>query len=524
DWDPARGGHWASCCPEMDLFEANTMSMAFTAHPCSAVGPQRVAGADAGDEATGDHYMGVCDKDGCDFNPYRLGNKDFFGPGGSGVDSKAPFTVVTQFLTSDETDAGELVEIRQFYVQGGRVIESPKPKGLEGVHGNSLTPSFCDAEKEAFKACRKPGQDKGPFNKFRDAGGLRAMGEALARGMVLVFSLWDDPATAMRWLDSAAEDLPDDVPGVLRGPCSRSEGDAAVVEETAAGASARFSNIRYGALGATTPGVETSSRSPPEEAAPPGAGAEGAGEAVGGDAATPELPPHDCGVGDRAAWPPEKQEWCCANAQICPEELPPPPPDQPHDCGHGDRFMWPRRKKEWCCATSQIACPDEVPLHDCGHGDRFKWRREKKEWCCATSQIACPEEVPLHDCGHGDRSKWAREKQEWCCATSQIACPEELAPQPPVRLAADVAANPGSRAAAPLAGGGASAPSGTAGALAAVLAAAVAASAAAAAALRARRPWAAGPVPADALLLRTPQDGERSPEEGGEEALGTASE
>ena len=58
-------------------------------------------------------YDGWCDKDGCDYNPYRVGKSDFYGPGETfEIDSSRPFTVVTQFITHDGTDDGYLVEVR----------------------------------------------------------------------------------------------------------------------------------------------------------------------------------------------------------------------------------------------------------------------------------------------------------------------------------------------------------------------------------------------------------------------------
>lgn len=41
-----------------------------------------------------DRYKGQCDKDGCDYNPYRAGVKDFYGPNKT-VDSTKELTVVT---------------------------------------------------------------------------------------------------------------------------------------------------------------------------------------------------------------------------------------------------------------------------------------------------------------------------------------------------------------------------------------------------------------------------------------------
>ena len=46
-------------------------------------------------------YQGVCDKDGCDFNSWRLGDQKFYGRGARDfkVDSRKKVTVVTQFIT-----------------------------------------------------------------------------------------------------------------------------------------------------------------------------------------------------------------------------------------------------------------------------------------------------------------------------------------------------------------------------------------------------------------------------------------
>ena len=70
-------------------------------------------------------YDGVCDKDGCDFASYRLGNTNFYGPGSQyTIDTTKPLTVVTQFFTDDGTSNGNLKNIRRKYVQNGKVIEN----------------------------------------------------------------------------------------------------------------------------------------------------------------------------------------------------------------------------------------------------------------------------------------------------------------------------------------------------------------------------------------------------------------
>ena len=72
-------------------------------------------------------YDGVCDKDGCDFGSWRLGDHEYYGPGsGFKIDTTKPFTVVTQFKTDDGTENGNLISVGRKYVQNGKVIENSK--------------------------------------------------------------------------------------------------------------------------------------------------------------------------------------------------------------------------------------------------------------------------------------------------------------------------------------------------------------------------------------------------------------
>eukprot|EP01087_Luapelamoeba_hula_P023285 TRINITY_DN852_c0_g1_i1.p1 TRINITY_DN852_c0_g1~~TRINITY_DN852_c0_g1_i1.p1 ORF type:complete len:476 (+),score=68.86 TRINITY_DN852_c0_g1_i1:52-1428(+) len=247
DWtpspnDPNSGtGKYGTCCTEMDIWEANSISSAYTAHPCSVAGQLRCSGVACGDGT--DRYNGVCDKDGCDFNSYRMGNKTFFGPRWSGVDTTKKVTVVTQFATNDGTDNGQLAQISRFYVQNGRMI----PNSLSVVGGvtptRNITDNMCVQSKKAF----------GDYNDFTSKGGLVQTGKALARGMVLVMSLWDDYTAHMLWLDSAyPADKSPSTPGVGRGTCSTSSGVPADVERDSPNATVSFSNIRFGPIGSTT--------------------------------------------------------------------------------------------------------------------------------------------------------------------------------------------------------------------------------------------------------------------------------
>jgi cellulose 1,4-beta-cellobiosidase len=51
----------------MDVWEANSISNAYTPHPCSEDGLYRCEGETCGDSDS-NRYGGVCDKDGCDLN------------------------------------------------------------------------------------------------------------------------------------------------------------------------------------------------------------------------------------------------------------------------------------------------------------------------------------------------------------------------------------------------------------------------------------------------------------------------
>jgi len=245
DWNSTLNppvGKAGICCAEMDIWEANSRAEAYTPHPCSKTGPYACEGEECGDNEKDARYKGVCDKDGCDFNPYRMGDKEYYGRHKKfKVDSTKKLTVVTQFVTSDGTDAGDLVDIRRYYVQDGVVMQNGN-SSMAGVNGNSITDEFCNEMKTAF----------GDINDFKKKGGLKAMGEALDRGMVLVMSLWDDSLSDMLWLDS---DYPlnkkASAPGVARGPCKTTTGSPKYVRSKYPRASAQYSNIKVGTIGST---------------------------------------------------------------------------------------------------------------------------------------------------------------------------------------------------------------------------------------------------------------------------------
>jgi len=249
-------GKYGTCCTEMDIWEANKNAQAYTPHTCTTNGQTRCEGeeCDGGEQ-------GLCDASGCDINPYRMGIKDFFGEGsGFTVDSSKPMTVVTQFLTSDNTDTGDLTEIRRLYVQNGKVINSPS-FDIGGETHDSITDKFCTTEATAFA-------DKSA--RTEQNGGLKKMGKDMENGMVLVMSLWDDAVTKMQWLDSSFPPASSGQPGYVRGPCSLDSGDPADLIKNNRDATVTYSNIKIGEIGSTySGGPGPSPPTPPTPPAPP---------------------------------------------------------------------------------------------------------------------------------------------------------------------------------------------------------------------------------------------------------------
>jgi len=187
-------GQGAAGCNEMDIWEANNDATALTVHTCGGTAAPN------------------CDKGGCDFNPYKGGATSFYGKGQQ-VDTQKPMTVITQFLTNDNTDSGTLSEIRRIYIQGGKVIQNPQSnKG-----GNSITDAYCAKE-----------INSGWQSQY---GGLAAMSKAFEKGMVLVMSLWN--STSMGWLDGYPN----------AGRCTDSSSNP--------NSFATFGNLKVGAIGAT---------------------------------------------------------------------------------------------------------------------------------------------------------------------------------------------------------------------------------------------------------------------------------
>ncbi|TLD25562.1 hypothetical protein PspLS_06053 [Pyricularia sp. CBS 133598] len=212
-----------ACCNEMDIWEANRMATALTPHTCSKPSSFRCTG-----EECGKGKAGVCDKSGCQINPYKLGDKKFYGPGGT-IDTNKRFTVLTQFVHEhpeagiDIARAGPLKEIRRKYIQEGRVIEDIHTSNASISPLTGMDQSFCD----------KYGSEA-----YTRLGGMVGTGQSMARGMVLIFSIWNSEGDFMKWLDAGD-----------RGPCGPTDGDPKKIKKETPNVSVTYSNIKWGELG-----------------------------------------------------------------------------------------------------------------------------------------------------------------------------------------------------------------------------------------------------------------------------------
>jgi cellulose 1,4-beta-cellobiosidase len=224
-------GKYGACCAEIDIWESNAHAFAFTPHACENNKYHVCETDDCGGTYSEDRFAGLCDANGCDYNPYRMGNTNFYGKGLT-VDTSKKFTVVSQFSPN---------KLTQFLVQNGvkHVIPSPTYDGLPD--SSDITPDFCDNQFEVF----------GDRNRFAEVGGWTALNEALTIPMVLVMSIWDDHYANMLWLDSTYPPEKEGQPGAARGPCSQDSGVPSDVESQYPNAKVNWSNIRFGPIGST---------------------------------------------------------------------------------------------------------------------------------------------------------------------------------------------------------------------------------------------------------------------------------
>lgn len=124
--------------------------------------------------------------------------------------------------------ARTISEIKRIYIQDGKMIDNAMVTNISGQAvqmPGTVTEDFCTATNAS---------------DYLRLGGTRTMGETLARGMVLIFSLWNSDGDFMNWLDSGTA-----------GPCNATEGDPALILANNPDLSVTFSNIKYGEIGST---------------------------------------------------------------------------------------------------------------------------------------------------------------------------------------------------------------------------------------------------------------------------------
>ncbi|KAK3988911.1 glycoside hydrolase [Cladorrhinum sp. PSN332] len=225
-------GPLGGCCAEIDVWESNAHAYAFTPHACKNNKYHVCERDGCGGTYSEDRFAGGCDANGCDYNPYRMGNTEFYGKG-KAVDTSKKFTVVSRF--SDN-------KLEQFFVQNNRKIEVPAPT-WDGIPNDSshITPEFCTAQFKVF-------EDR---DRFAEVGGFAQLNAALRVPMVLVMSIWDDHYANMLWLDSSYPPEKAGTPGGDRGPCSPDSGVPSEVEAEHPNAKVVWSNIRFGPIGST---------------------------------------------------------------------------------------------------------------------------------------------------------------------------------------------------------------------------------------------------------------------------------
>lgn len=88
--------------------------------------------------------------------------------------------MLTSHAADDNTATGTLTSINRLYIQNGVVVQNSNTNLPGLATTNAITDDFCNDQKTVT----------GDPNTFEKLGGLPVIGNAFARGMVLVMSLW----------------------------------------------------------------------------------------------------------------------------------------------------------------------------------------------------------------------------------------------------------------------------------------------------------------------------------------------
>ncbi|WYZ44021.1 hypothetical protein EsH8_VII_000457 [Colletotrichum jinshuiense] len=170
--DPHRGtGALGACCPEFDVWNSNRHSFSTISKSCRK-NDYFVCNRNCYINSGETKLAPFCDMKGCDYNPYRLNVKDFYGWGKT-IDTSKKITVVTRF---------EETQITQFFVQDGVRFEAPAPGYPDFPEGSGLSDGYCRARADTF----------GEQDWFLLFGGFTTQNNVLRRPMVLAMSISND--------------------------------------------------------------------------------------------------------------------------------------------------------------------------------------------------------------------------------------------------------------------------------------------------------------------------------------------
>ncbi|KAK3492493.1 glycoside hydrolase [Neurospora hispaniola] len=162
---------------------SNSRATTMTSHPCNQTGPFLCNG-DQSDESE-KSGSGMCARKGCGINPFRLVTYS--------SNIKAP------------------------------IHANISPSG--GKFEGALTEGYCSAR---------------DFDHHARLSGLKTMGEALGRGMVMVLSIWNSERHSMAWLNAGKN-----------GSCQDGEGKPERIVKKTPNVTVTFSNIRWGDIDST---------------------------------------------------------------------------------------------------------------------------------------------------------------------------------------------------------------------------------------------------------------------------------
>ncbi|KAK0665350.1 family 7 putative glycoside hydrolase [Cercophora samala] len=226
-----------ACCPEFAVWNSNAHSYSMSSHICEHddYSPCNGPFCKPGYVHPEDRFTTPeCTRYGCEYNPYRMGAREFYGKGKL-VDTTRNFTVVTRWEKDRQY---------QFFIQDGKRIDVPAPiwDGLPKQSG--LSEDMCAAQADVFSEIDHWLMHEGWTTHQR---------QVLNRPMVLVMSIdTADWYTWNTWLDSTLlveDDM--DRPGVKRGPCPWEDNEPWTAQAINTQAKVVWSNMRFGPIGST---------------------------------------------------------------------------------------------------------------------------------------------------------------------------------------------------------------------------------------------------------------------------------